>query len=501
MVNSVNSNSIPFKAAEGQQQKTSSGMTFPVLGLAAGGAITGLTKLGKTPLSLESLTTDEFKKSIPTDLAGEEKAAAETIEKYLAKKPATTEAKPEVKADAKPEVKGTAASDATSKENKKKLDDIFGSKKEEIEPQKYLEEKYEYKYKTTADLEAAIKAKKNELSGNPIKGQGANAVNLGKDKKAAASVLSNAESFKKATLEKNRLENQVAEAEAELAKYKADMELRGKTPDTKVIENRQKRIDGIKEELTKADEKIAKIKKQFNPDSLKIEKEAFEAAETRKAKNLKKRLDAAATPGGEITRAEVKARKEALSAVKKVEREKAIIKAKAEGKTSKEIQEAAEAAEKSIKDTDIRVQNAAVRAKEATVDKIGREINTQYVESVTNINEGAAKAKVSKIGKKMSAQQAQIAEMEADLSMIRDAKKNGKNITKTAAGEVLEKAKAAAKAATEAIPDNVAKALEKIKGHLPKKINWAKTGIGAGIGLVAGLIIKGMVDKKPDQVA
>ncbi len=484
-----------------QQKQQKSGVSVPAWmlgGAAIGGSGAYFTKYGKTPLKLEGLTADEFTKALPKEgLTETEKANAKKVEDYLTKNK-TEEVKPEVKADAKPEAKpktevkpeakpeakGKVVSQSTVTD--RKIDDIFG-KNTELEPKEYLNKKYGYQYSTTADLEADITKLKHELTGQPVKGKGnVSAANLGSESKAAKSTVSNAENVKRLSLEYDKINNQVAEAETKLNEYKADAKLRGKNIDQKVLDNRQKGIDELKKQQTAVKEKADKFGKRFDPETL-MNENATKARDAAFEKNLTSTIQNAQKEGGRAYVAGSRAEKSAIKIVQDQARSEALKTAKEAGKATKEIEAAGEKAAKAVTAKNPKVKAAVVAAQTAELEKIGREQASKYLTNTTKDMIKTAKHTEAKVNKKIVRHNAQISEMEADLATIRDAKKAGTKITKETASGIIETSskkvaaglKAAVGEAKAAIPENITKAFGEFS---LKKISWGKVGIGAAIG-------------------
>lgn len=138
---------------------------------------------------------------------------------------------------------------------------------------------------------------------------------------------------------------------------------------------------------------------------------------------------------------------------------------------------------------------SSAEALEANITKFNTEIstNTQEIttisEQIAQTSDEAAKADLTK---KLTESQGNLKAAQTHL----DEATRHSTLVESAKGGVVKKEAFKAselKHLEGSTTKNIETALEKLKGHLPKKFSWGKAGIGAVAGLVAGIIVARMI--------
>lgn len=499
-VNQVNSFNPNFRGDERKR----SGSFAPgfVVGTGAGLLATKAFPLNflkseiTSPDQLKGIKADEFKLS--GDLTAEQKKAEQTVRDYLAKQDketptetktetektskkgkATTEAKPEIK-DAK--LKSVASNGIT-------LGEIF-EKETELTPSEYLNKKYGLY--STQDLMDEIQAKKQGLPQTDKKT---------KDIKSAEYKLSNAKEYAKNHQESLKIEHRLEK----LAKEKDELteSLKGldeKSPKYKLA---QRKISSIANEESQLNKK--KLGLQEKLDKLTNRVSSFEKDQDA----IEKMIEKANKEGGRIHTAGKEAEKKAIKEFENAAADEARKKARSEKKSPDEVNQAVEDAKKNIKTEKKAEIEAAVDKAKA---KKEMELKHTFVEGQAKKHYESKTTELqhelNKETSTFSKQKATISEMNADLELIRNAKKTNGKITVDSASKVMRSSSAKVKEeiakvggeAAKAGDSALAKAIEALKGHMPKVApGWGKAlAISAGVGVVLGLITKAMGGSKEE---
>lgn len=460
----------------GEEQKRKSGIgAFGIGTLGAGFAASQLMK--------KPMTQDVFQSNLKEGKEIKYTSELDAKQKDLVAK-AEKEAKSEApKTDAKTEVPKTDAPKKTSVGNKSlvteaTVDDIFFSDKE-LTHEQYLNSKYGVS--NTQGLMDEIKLKNKELNeSNPIK-----------EIRNAQYKLTNAKNNTKTLLENTKLENNILLKKLEIDELKSSLdEVDGKTPKAKSI---QRAMDAKTNELNRLILQKSKMK-PVNTE-FKVNEKAIDDM-----------ISKAVKPGGRI---DVAANK-AVNAKLKDLQDKAAADVRKKCQADKLGREATELKIEEAKKAVITEQKETLnKVYQQTVLKKGSELSKNALEEQVNrfANETVNNAQnnLHKAQKSFAKQKATIQEMNADLELVRNAKKNNTKITKEAADAIIKKGpakiseeigKVAKQTGTE-LKKNATTALteayEAVKGKLPKTkagLTLAVAGIGLGVGAIMAMIVR-----------
>lgn len=564
--------SVNFKGD--QEQQRSGGILFPVVGGAVAGTIVGGGIRGFKKPNLEGVSADTFQKTMDgvADLTEDQKSAVKTIKEHLAGKTSEekTDAKPE-KADAEAGTKaegkgGTKAAKPSVAAGGITAEDLFKNA-EDMDPMKYLQEKYGYR--TVEDLMKGLRDDRIAL-GQESKGL-RSAIKKGKNGQTRSDkVFGKVEQYIKQTTSINELDLRIQEEELKVSDMpttnKAEQsardiaqrrvetmkknlqtqqenlagfeaELKDNTAYQELKKSYEKEIEGLtpKEvvqtaEKTKKEKAEAKAKAEAEAKAPKAEAgtEAPKAEAPKTPEEMAKEAEAKAyadfstTTDNAATNAGQRAKKEITEKIKTDAGKKA--------ESSKEIKGLKGQARK---DFIIKAQNEAVEANKERIEKyvqlqkqkeILKRLQAERTDRLKSLRrDGSLGAKKEAISnqRQLGQLEATVLEKEKDLEMIRDAKKNGKKITKTQAqanmdlaaakakdgiAKVAKEAGEKAKAGSEpkGVTAGIEDALKTLKDKLPKefkKLNTKALAWGAGIGIAGGLILKWMFGGKSEPEA
>lgn len=511
-INNVSSKVVSFKGDQEQQRSSGPGLGTIAATTIVGGGIGVLARGRKA--SLEGLDKDAFIKAT-ADFTGDDKANADAVKAYFdkkddkAEKAEKSEGKSE-KAEAKGETKGTKTAKPSVAAGGITTEKLFGNA-EEIDPMKYLQEKYGY-----GTVEELMNGLKDERIKNGSKDGKAlrSAVKSGtRDQARDEKVFSKVEQGIKQEIAIKELEQKIAEEEFKVEGMVA--ETKAEIADKAIA---QRRVDTMKKTLQNQQERLAKFNSDMRDNkAYQKMKQAFydEGGRLMDEKSVKKALNATKDAG-------LHAKNEITDKIKADAGKKAEKAASKKGLKGTERQEFIQKA-----------QDEAVAANKERIDKYvqlqrEKEFHQRARNELSNNfksfkRETSLETKKSVIGsqRELSKLEASILEMEKDLELIRAAKKGDKKITKAQAQEVMDAASAkakegvakvakeagekAGKAGEEAkgsIAESAAKALEAIKKKLPNdltKFNTKAMVWGGAIGLAAGLVIKWMFGGKSEE--
>lgn len=509
-------NGLTFK---GDQEQRSGGILFPVVGGAVVGGAAGLAIRGTRKPNLEGVSADTFEKTMAgvTDLTDDQKSAVKTIKEHLAGNKSseeTTEAKAEkadAEAGAKAEGKGGKTPKPSVAAGGMTVENLFGNA-EEIDPMKFLQEKYGYG--NVQELIDGIKADRIALGGPEGKALRTSIKSGTKGQLRDEKTFSKVEQGIKQEIAIKELEQRIAEE-----KFKVE----GMTEETKAGKAEkaiaQRRVDTMEKTLQNQQDRLAKFEADLKDNKAYQEmKKAFEAKSgTEKDAKAYQKATNAAENAGQHAKKELTEKIKA-DAGKKAEKEASRKKLKGTERQDfiKKAQDEAVAANKE------RIEKYVELQKQKEFFKRAR---NEYSEGFKSYKrEAGLDTKKSLIGsqRELSKQEASLLEKEKDLELIRDAKKNGKKITKTQAqanmdlaaakakdgiakvakeaGEKAGKAGSESKGVTAGIED----ALKTLKDKLPKEFKkWNNKAMlyGAGIGVVGALVLKWMFGGKSEPEA
>lgn len=490
-----------------EQQKQSSGVVFPVLGAAAGAGVTAFTKFGKKPLAIEGLTADKFEKSAEgATLEGDHKTAFETVKAYLTKKEAKTpesekaatpaeDKKSEVKTDkpattTEPKVKVNKSNNPKSVATGVELNDIFDNGKTELKYDEYLANKYgAYDVQSLMDKIKDSKAEITRLAGDPSKPS--------KEMKAAQYNLNAVKNFSSTHTEYLNVQAKKVAIQSEIDSLTAAQKgLDSKSP--KYVSN-QKRIDGLNKNIATIDKQLQTLDEKTT--AIKAKVPTIEEFAPDKAA-IDQMLDKATKDGGRMDIVMTKVAKAKVKELQDLAEAEARKDAKANKKTLtpeeiKEIREKITVDHPQVVEASISA--GGKKGTELSIDAIKNQAKAFYEKQIS-----CAENDLNKVTKSFGRKKAAVAEMEADLQLVRDARKNGTTITKTASegvvktniAKVAESVKASASEAASKVPESVTKAFETLTkaDKLKPGMNGKNILIGTGIGLVAGILAKFMAD-------
>lgn len=518
-MNGVGNKVVAFRGEQDERKSGGIGVGVPILGAAVGTGVVAIKNKGFGKVSLDTLEKDTFSKAMAEvkDLTEDEKAAVKTLQEHL-EKPVDGETKtnPEAKTagetaeETKTTTEGSEAKAGAKEKSPKSLvserslDDVFGKGKEakaEIMPDKYYEKYGSYANRETVD---GIKSQLGKEA-QAIQGHIVHAKNQAK----------RVDAFIEKTTQMTALQKQIAEIEkarAEdtfkiLKKFNDDIaELTDETAKTKVQQKAAEEIARVEKQTAKEltglygkrsdlSESLAKVEKGINLTTNKGNKIiGLEPTQETINKALKEK---GLEPNGAETKklteeAFDQLANERVKKLRKLEPNMAYDKAKIKAYLMENPLNKAKV------DASVEKKIAAARAKE--IAKV-QEAHLAKLKEVAN-------GEVTHFERKLARTKAKLGEVNADINLVETAKKNKSKITRAQAEEVLsttsEKVKSAVKelgakagnVAEEAkgtASEAVAKAFETIKGKLPgelKKFNLKGLALGAGIGLVGGIVAK-----------
>jgi hypothetical protein len=549
-IDSVNKSSVPF----GDRQRESGGILFPAVGGAVVGGAAGVLIRDRKP-NLEGVTKDTFTKAMSEvkDLTDDQQKAAKAIEEHLATNP-TEESKSESKAgeaDAgtKTDAKGKTTAKPSVAAGGVTVENLFG-KAEEMDPMKYLQEKYGYG--TVQELIDGIKADRIALGGPEGKTLRSSIKQGAKGQSASEKIFNKVEQSMRQELAISELESRILEEE---------FKLEGMATGTKAEQSEkamlQRRIDTMRKTLKTEQDKLVsfeadlkdnkayqELKKAYEEElsgiidgheAPKAEAEApkaeapktaaekaEEAAKKAKDKINKEFLDRtrnAATNVGQHARNEITDRiKDA--AKKKAEKSAKGLKGTERQAFIKKAQEEAVTANKE------RIQAYVELQQQKEIFRRLKNESTDRFKSLRHGESLEAQKGLIVSQRELSRQEASLLEKEKDLDIIRSAKKEGKKITKTQAEEVTSIAAAKAKEGiakvardakgkvgdavkagaedAKKLPAGIEEALKSLGKKLPKeftKFNYSALGWGAAAGLLGGLVLKWIFGGKSEEQA
>lgn len=541
-------NSVNFKGD--QEQRKSSGYLFPVVAGAVVGGGAGLAIRGTRKPNLEGVSADTFEKAIPLEgLTDDEKSAVKTIKEHLAGNKSSEE-----KTDAKTDAKDAKDAEAGAKESKttpksvaskRELEDIFKGS-DELTFDKYLQKKYGVT--SIGDLQKRRSQLNPHLENGKIGSKVRTERNIAKSEthniqrglNKAQSVITKQQQVELAKL-------QVEEAQINLQfAEEADKEVM------------QSELDSAKKSLNKKNENLATAKEEFEKMTVDSEgktkagygevKSAMDGeittlfpkgekpvpnrkletviAERLKGAGLlpdgkydsKKELGLLARDEKARIIEDYKIEKDAMEKAKKD------IKKKPEGMTDAKYYEEAKA--KAVKANEEMINKRVKLA----VDRRIQEIKGKETENFLNRARGImlevhARGQVV-AGNKLGTTSAKVAEMDADIALAREAKKNNTKITKAQAEESMRKGsdtlreakgkikdsiksaaketgeKAKAGSESKGVTAGIEDALKTLKDKLPKEFKkWNNKAMlwGAAIGVGVALIGKWMFGGKSEE--
>lgn len=479
------------------QQKRTSGILFPTVGLATGLGVAGLTKYGNKEAlaSLEGVDHDTFQKMVTASELTDD-SNAKTILAHLKKEaPKTETPAAETKVESKTAAKAPSAK-STQKSTRSlasglELKEIFEDGKTELKYDEYLAKKYgAYNVQDLMDKIKEGKAEIVELAGDPTK-----------PSKAMKSAKFTVDETKKAgklmTEYLNTTIKQQAIAKEIEALEEAQKALTKGSPQYVVSE---KRIAGLKKQSTALDTQLKAIEKQG--DAFKKKLPGLASKEPVSKEAIEEMLEKAGKDGGRI---DVAMKKAANSELKKVQ-DAAVEAAKKAAKAAKEPALTPDEI-KAIREGITKDHPQVVKAMEAAGAKKGTELKNELMKTQTKafIDGEVKKAEhdFAKATKAFERKKAAVAEMDADLQLVRDARKNGTTITKEASESITSKTYSKAveavksatnEAKTSKLPKVITEAFEAIKGKLKPEKSMIKLGAYAAGGLALGYIIKMMTD-------
>lgn len=493
-VNGINPNGTAPNFT-GEKKKSSGIGAGLVLGT---GTYLGLHNFVKSPMdqdTFQSSLKNGTEIKYTSELDAKEKDLVKKAEVEAKKETPKTETKSETKEAPKAEVKKEGATTEaketpkTEAKGNKEVERIFG-KKSELTASDYLTEKYNYEVTSTEDLENRIKEARKNINGQD-KTTKANNPNLFSRKKAVNGQTGLLQKGKQLANDEINIYNKFTKAKTDLVEYKLEMELRGQKPDLKVIENRTATIKNLEKQAEELDKKFGKL---ADP---KINENFETKFDEKSEKELEKALEKANSENGSITKAGKNAEKRALDFLKGKAKKEALEYCKAQKSTAAETKAFVEETLKNVTLENPEVQEKVGKlvdfAKLKETEKITREVTTKRMQLMMDKLIKNAKHESTRLDRKIQTEQVNIKEMEADLKLVREAKKTGKGITKeTAAGILENKATAKAKIESEVKKASsvLTEAFEAIKAKLPKvKMSHMKAGlIGGGVALGTILI-------------
>lgn len=539
---------------KGDQEQRSGGILFPAVGGAVVGGIAGLGIRKPYKPNLEGVSADTFEKTMAgvADLTDDQKAAVKTIKEHLAGKSSEekTDAKAE-KADAKDAEAGakeSKTSKAKSVATNRELEDIFRGS-EELPYDKYLQKKYgatsvgslmdrrqKLVQEKSSEKGAGVKARKE---GNIARYE---AENIEKGIKKAQSIVSQKQQIELAEL--NVREAQINLDFAEKAdKEVAQSELNSAK---KALNKKKERLATITEEFEKmAVDSQGKTRPGFSEVKAALEGEitttlpSGQKVENAKLANaIDKRLkNAGLLPSGKYDPSKELGQLKKAEEARIIEEFKigkdAVEKAKKQirsGNKPKNITEAEfikQAKDKALEPHRDMINKRVKLAVDKRIQEIKAKETEAFLNRFHNITSDVSKMGQIEAGKKLSGIDAKIAEMDADIELTRNAKKNNTKITKAQAEETMQKAtdklketmgkvkdsaktvakdagEKAGKAGSESkgVTAGIEDALKALKDKLPtefKKFNSRALIWGAGIGLAAGVVLKWMFGGKSEE--
>lgn len=544
-------NSVNF---QGDQERKSGGYLFPVVGGAVVGGVAGLAIRKPYKANLEGVSADTFEKTMAgvADLTDDEKSAVKTVKEHLAGK--TSEEKTDAKAE-KADVKGAEEVAKESKPSKAKsvatnreLEDIFRGS-EELPYDKYLQKKY------GATSVGSLMDRRQKLVQEKTKEKGAG-VKARKEGNIARYEAENIEKGIKKAQSINAQKQQVALAELRKKEAQINLDFAEKA-DKEVA---QSEFNSAKKSLDKANERLAKITEEFEKIALDSQgktrpgfsevKAALDGEITtilpsgQKIENAKltniidKRLkNAGLLPSGKYDPSkelgQLKKAEEARIIEELKDVKEAVDKAKKQirsGKKPKSITEAEfikQAKDKALEPHRDMINKRAKLAVDRRIQEIKAKENEAFLNRFHSLTSDVRKQGQIEAGKKLGGMDAKIAEMDADIALARDAKKNNTKITKAQAegsmqkatdtlkeamGKVKDSAKAVAKDAGEkagqtadgakGITAGIEDALKTLKDKLPKEFKkWNNKAMlwGAAIGVAGALVLKWMFGGKSEE--
>lgn len=518
-------NSVNFK---GEQEQRSSG---PGLGTIATttvlGGVGGYLLKGKK-VSLEGLDKDAFVKATK-DLTGEDKANADAVKAYFDQKPEAkadekAEGKSE-KAEAKAEAKGTKAAKSSVAASGVTVENLFGNA-EEIEPMKYLQEKYGYG--SVQELMDGIKSDRIALGGPEGKALRSSIKSGTKGQTRSEKLFSKVEQSIKQEIAIYELQGRIDEEEFKVSGMstgtkaeQAEKTIAQRRLDTmkKTLKSQEERLVSFEAEL-KDNKAYRELRKSVNDEMQNMLLEEVPEAPKGAVKDanteFRRTTDNAAVNAGQH------AKKEMTNRIKEDAKKKAEKDANKKGLKGAERQTfIKEAQDQAVSASKERIEKyVQLQQEKESLKRVTSEYTNRFK---TLKHETAIEAKKGLIGsqRELSKQQATLLEKEQDLKLIQDAKKNKTKITKTQAQGVMDTAAAKAKDGIAKVANSVgekagkageevkgsvaetaAKALEALKDKLPKelkKTSGKAIAVGAAIGLAAGIVIKWMFGGKSEE--
>lgn len=549
----INSVNIPFKG-EDRRESGGIGVGVPLLGAGVGVGVNAIMNKGFSTLpavdQFEKEGQDKFIKAAES-LSGEDKTAAATVTDYFTKLNADKAKSGETSGQKSAETPTEPAKVEPAKVEPAKVEpakaEVAAAKPEAVgvTPEQYMK-KYGYgtDIKSLSAKEQALKDSipktEKELSEaaqqaeyvDQYTGNKAAAENLNKDiadiKAEAEQATSNAEKqaeARKAQLDPKKDAKEIAsidkETKAEILKIK-EQEAKDLNPKYKTLTKLNEEAKKLEDQIRLTDAKNNACPAQFTPNKKKIDQAISDQGY--------------AAGGTEETRLT----KEALE--KHIDEHFAQLEKEHPGKVYNATQRSNIIADiKADRKVKIKIRNSVQAQITEAQERIkAEEILKQKEAHFVNINE-LAKGKVTTIDTQLAGQKAKLAEMSADSVLISNAQAKGVKITpdgklveapkaplapvaaeapKPVAAEVPKAPAAAAdapkttttdaadtaKKAAEDLKKGAQEAFDKIKGKLGedfikefKKFNWKGLGIGAGIGLVAGIAAKLIFGGKSEE--
>jgi len=458
-------NSVNFK---GEQEKRSSGsLTLPILGTAAGGLVTGFTKFGKKELTLDSnLKSDVFAKATSKLENETDKENSKIVKNYL---------KEQETATATSTGAATKSTDDIAKEIEKAKADALKDVEYSTAEYQHAQEIQKVESENTQQIQ---KLYDEVLGANPREKailESHEETRLNAQKKEYTRQLGDI---------KTKLEDKtVSDAQKEsLKKQQTELEKKVEEVDAKLLEPKdleKQRVEGIekrlKTEATTAKEESDKTYKTF--------KEKYEAYEA-KAKAItdaEKDLETAKTAKKEA--AEIKSLQDKLDTLKS---EQAILEKE---KLSTYHQS---------KIAELKSDFAAAKVEHVNKGTLPTLHSEQTAKISLDGKSGSVVEEVKEAEKTAKSNYAVLNELNENTSKYTKLEEGFNKMMGTTAKSVEVKAgETTSKVAKEA-PEYVTKAMEGLKGKL-FKVSGAKIALGAGIGLVAGYVLKWIFGGKSEE--
>lgn len=500
-----------------EQKKQTSGVGIPIIATGAGALGGYLMKKGLSKDAFESSLKDGSEIKYKSELTADEQKAVDAAKKELQgvkvedKKPAD-DAKAKVEGEGEEAKKAaTSVKASESAATGKTIDKIFGNK-EELKWDEYLRRKYGCN--NLGQFNDRIKAEHKKLYSDGAKRhERSKGVQLNKEINTLKGQAHN-HTKSLGELEKMIKQNQSivdTENKIKVAEFKLNNGL------TDSPESLQSEIDNLKQSLANQQKRYEKVGEEYKKYSDRAGNIVTDADKdfALDMDTLKGKVNDNKLSEGFIKQIRHDARKEIVNEIEAEAEAKVVNENKNKKGTKplgkKELADKIEAAKKQAvadkealitKYEDLCVETKTAEVKSNRILKEfsnGRKSNCEIAQKQLHIDE-----------RELGKMEAKSLEMEKDYDLIKAAKTDGTTISKSTAQEVFDSAAVKSKskvtkvAATKAekvagkeekaIGTALEKAFDAVKGKFAGTHSGMRALIGAGIGLVAGVIIKFMVD-------